>query len=386
MKALFFFFILLLTGIGCKEVYNAPLYSPPTGFLVVEGFINSGQGATVITLTRTTKLYDSVDIIYEHNALVTVEGENNESFPLYESTNGTYLSASLSLNSAEKYRLHIKTIDGKEYASDFSTVKSTPDIDSISWQRESGGVQTYINAHDAANSTKYYQWKYEETWEFHSTYLSSLNYIYDPVKGNITGVEYKFPNTHDVDTTIYKCWKTVNSSSIIIGSTEKLSQDIIYLPLIYVEPQSQKMSVLYSVNLRQYALSHEAYLFYQKIKKNTEQLGSVFDPQPSDLQGNIHCITNPTEIVVGFVEVTQEKQKRIFIKNSELPDWNYNAGCLSVEVDNNEDSILKYASGLLPTIPSKLSPRNEILSFYVSYQNCIDCTVKGTNVRPLFWP
>lgn len=385
MKIIFCSFILLMIGIGCRETYNAPIASPPTGYLVVEGFINSGQGPTSITLTRTTKLYDSVDIIYEHNALLTIEGENNESFPLRESGTGTYLSSTLNLNSSEKYRLRIITTDGKEYISDFASVKSTPDIDSVSWKREGGGVQFYINTHDAQNSTKYYQWKYDETWEFHSAYFNSLKYSYDPVTQVRTGVEYKVPPYGEIDTTIYKCWKTINSSNIILGSTEKLSQDLIYLPLIYIEPASEKLSVLYSINLRQYALSHEAYLFYQKIQKNTEQLGSVFDPQPSELQGNIHCTSNPGEIVVGFVEVSQEKQQRIFISKSQVPDWNYRPPCNFIIIDNNQDSIYKYAAGLVPGIPEKATPFG-ITNFYAAEEQCIDCTLRGTNTRPAFWP
>ena len=112
-------------------------------------------------------------IIYEHNAEVNIEGENHETFPLYENGNGVYVSsAALNLNSNEKYRLQIKTRDGKEYVSDFATVKNTPAIDSISWQRENGGLKIYVNTHDPQNNTKYYQWKYEETWEIHSAYLS----------------------------------------------------------------------------------------------------------------------------------------------------------------------------------------------------------------------
>ena len=74
---------------------------------------------------------------------------------------------------------------------------------------------------------------------------------------------------------------------------------------------------MYSINVKQYALSHEAYLFFEKIKKNTEQLGSIFDPQPSELQGNIHCITNPAETVVGYVDISEEKVQRNFYQEYE---------------------------------------------------------------------
>ena len=41
--------ILLLFFVACKEKYISPVSSPTTGYLVVEGAINSGLGATNIT-------------------------------------------------------------------------------------------------------------------------------------------------------------------------------------------------------------------------------------------------------------------------------------------------------------------------------------------------
>ena len=48
--------ILLLFSVACKEKYISPVSSPTTGYLVVEGAINSGLGATNITLSRTSGL------------------------------------------------------------------------------------------------------------------------------------------------------------------------------------------------------------------------------------------------------------------------------------------------------------------------------------------
>ncbi|HKB42785.1 MAG TPA: DUF4249 domain-containing protein, partial [Chitinophagaceae bacterium] len=376
--------MIMLLFTRCKQSYDPQIEPKNIKLLVVEGFLNSGQGSTTIRLSRTVNLKDTA-IKPEIGAQVNVEGGNGSNFTLIGNTKGEYSIAQLILNNNVKYRLHIKTTDGKEYISDFTSVKYTPPIDSVTWQREDGGLRLYANAHDPQNATKYYQWKYEETWEFHSAFYASLKYIRDN-SDKVINLVYKYPD-HSVDTTIYKCWKTVNSSSVIIGSSEKLTTDVIYLPVQYIEPNSEKLSVLYSLNLKQYALSHDEYLFLQKMKKNTEQIGTLFDPQPSELSGNIHCLTDPNEIVIGYVEITQEQTKRIFIYNNQVNGWNYQTGCFQIIVDNNLDSIAKYARDRFPTVPFALSPLGSILQFYAAdNENCVDCTIRGTNQKPFFWP
>ena len=376
--------VAMLLFAQCKEEYNPHIEAQTSGLLVVEGFINSGQGPTTIHLSRSSDLQDPV-LKPELNALLNVEGEDGSDFPLFNNGNGEYSAAQITLDNTIKYRLHIRTTDGKEYASDFSPVKYTPAIDSVTWQKENDGVRIYANAHDPQNGTKYYQWKYEETWEIHSTYYNTLTYITDPQTGKPLGVTFKYPD-HHADTTIYKCWNTVPSSSITLGSTEKLTSDVVFLPVQYIEPHSEKLSILYSINLRQYAISHDEYLFLQKMKKNTEQLGTIFDPQPSEISGNLHCITDPDETVVGFVEVSQEQVQRVFISNSQVPDWNYDPGCVSTQIDNIKDSVAQYGIGLMPTTASKLTPLGGILAFYASTPPCVDCTMRGIHQKPDFWP
>ncbi len=339
----------------CKQEYDPHIEAKSSGFLVVEGILNSGQGPTTIYLSRSSDLNDTA-LKPEFNAQVNVEGEDGSSFSLFDSGSGEYSNMQLTLNNTVQYRLHIRTADGNEYASDYTPVKFTPAIDSITWQRENDGLRLYANARDPQNDTKYYQWKYEETWEIHSAFYTSLEYIRDTIRtGAVTGLLYRLPD-HNADTSLYKCWNTLNSSTIILGSTEKLTSDIVYLPVQYIEPHSEKLSVLYSINLRQYAISHDNYLFLQKMKKNTEQLGTIFDPQPSEISGNIHCLTDPAEIVIGFIEITQEQVKRIFIYNSQVPGWGYDFACAQRVIDNNLDSIAKYGSDLYPTLPQSLDP------------------------------
>ena len=376
--------MLMLLFAQCKQEYDPHIEAKSSGFLVVEGFLNSGQGSTTIRLSRSSDLNDTT-LKPEFGAQLNVQGEDGSNFPLFDNGNGEYSIAQLTLNNGVKYALYIRTTDGKEYISDYTSVKYTPPIDSITWQREDDGIRLYTNANDPQNNTKYYQWKYEETWEFHSAYYNNLKYIIDPVTNDPTAVAYKYPDQHD-DTTIYKCWNTLNSATIILGSTEKLTSDLVYLPVQYIEPHSEKLSVLYSINVKQYAISHDEYLFLQKMKKNTEQLGTIFDPQPSEISGNIHCLTDSSETVIGHVEVSQEQVKRIFISNSQVPDWNYDPGCVFFEIANKPDSIKQYGIGLMPTNASKTDPFKGIISFYASSPQCVDCTLRGVHQKPDFWP
>jgi len=387
MKNYITYLLLLSLSFGCKEKYVSPVVSPATGYLVVEGVINSGAGETNITLSRTSKL-NSQAIVFETGAKVSVQSEDNSAIPLKEISNGHFLGTNLNLNTAKKYRLSIITKDGKTYQSDFSSVKNNPVIDSVNWRREGRDVQLYLNTHDPNNNTKYYQWEYAETWEIHSYYLSSLKYkVGTSSKGATTySAVYNDSSTYGPDMTKYFCWKTDPSTTIMTGTTSNLASDVINLPLINIPADSWKLNILYSVNVKQYSLSQGRYEFLQRIKKNTEGTGSVFDAQPAELNGNIHCTSNPNEPVIGYVDVCPVQEKRIFINRKSLPDWNYNQSCLEQEIPNVSDSIAIKALFLLPTYPNTDPMTGRIISFFAAPPECVDCKLKGSSSKPSFWP
>jgi hypothetical protein len=390
---LYISFLLLLSA--CREKYVPNLDLPASSFLVVEGYINSGAGPTTITLSRTTKLSDAVPIVYETKAIVRIEGKTNTTpIPLAETTKGVYTIPQLTLNPAEQYRVYIKTANGKEYVSTYSTVRSTPPIDSVSWVRNTNGVQIYANTHDATGKTRYYQFFYDETWEFRMPYTSSLKLMIVPSPNPSMPprkfVAYSDSATYGYDSTIFKCWKTNVLKGIEIISTEQLSQDVVSLkPLVFIENGSWKLSQLYTMRFRQRALSKEAFGFFEQVRKNTEQLGSIFDAQPSDNNGNIRCITNAEEIAIGFVEVTQEREQRIWISRAQLGGWRWDRNCQSeISVLNHTDSLDVVTTGqMILTNPDViLQPSGRIARAFAAAIDCVDCRTLGTNVKPPFWP
>jgi len=371
------FILLILFFTGCREIYNIPDETKNVKLLVVEGLLNS-NGSTTIKLSRTVNPADTTKIKSELNAVVKVEGENNSSFTLTGNSKGEYVYPSLPLIDNVKYRLRIKTKEGKEYLSDFVPVQKSPSIDSVNWKRkETGletGIQIYVNTHDAQNQTRYYRWEYDETWEFHSTYASSFEYKNDTV------VQRTDPLA------IYICWTSESSNRILVSSSEKLNQDIISLaPLTIIPFSSIKMSVRYSILVKQYALTKEGYEYWNLMRKNTEQVGTLFDPQPSSLFSNIRCLTTPDEQVIGFVSAGTISEKRIFISNAEVVPWTYKQICAVEDTIAKKDITTKFANGYYIPTQAIYDMRGNIVAYLAGEAVCVDCRLRGTNIKPLFW-
>ncbi|HEV3250253.1 MAG TPA: DUF4249 domain-containing protein, partial [Puia sp.] len=295
---------------GCKEAYIPPAIQAANNFLVVDGFLNYGQDSTIINLSRARSLIDSLPSVPELNAQVTVEGQGSGLYPLNEVGNGEYAVNQMNLNPDQLYRIRITTTSGEQYASDFVPIKPTPPIDSINWIRKDNGVNIYANAHDPTNNTKYYRWEYTETWEYHSPYDSYLEYVNKQLV------------IRDSSRKVLACWSTLKATNIFMASSANLSQDVIYeSPLEFIPLGSEKISVKYSILVKQFALTREAFEYWQNLRKSTEQVGSLFDAQPSQITGNIHSVNHPGQPVLGFISASSQAEKRIYITNSEVWPW-----------------------------------------------------------------
>ncbi|MBS1599915.1 MAG: DUF4249 domain-containing protein [Bacteroidetes bacterium] len=374
---IFFTFITVMLMASCKQLYNPPEIRQNPGFLVVDGALHVGADSSVILLSRTRNL-DSLSSVPESQAKILVMDQSGQSYPLTEQSIGRYVCSSLNLNYNALYQLKINTIDGREYLSDTFHAIQTPPIDSIVWRQDSVGVSIYVNATGTQNDSRYYRWDYVETWKYQTAFQS----LYEYVNGQVV---YRAP-----DNQIYFCWKDFASTDIVIGSTSKLSANVLSKKLVAVVPAgSEKISIKYSINLKQYGISKEAYEYWQNVKKNTEQLGTLFDAQPSQLTGNIHCTTNEAEPVIGFISASTVQQKRIFISNKEVNPWYYQRyynDCyytfgdrILITQDQAEEYIGK--PGHLWVLIAERGGVYDIVQLF-----CGDCREHGgVNKPPAFW-
>ena len=383
MKKTFPYYLLFTAPLllCCKEKYQPDIKGGNTEYLVVDGFLNNSNDSTFIRLSLTRKVDSNLLNSGVRNAQLTIEDNaGNTNYYFTElNDNGTYTLPGLNLNSNNTYRLRIKTAAGKEYLSDEIIVQKTPPIDSINWEKTSKGVTIYANAHDALNNTKYYRWEYTDTWQYHADFLSRLKYdsAY-PGWGQLTGrPDNEF---------IYTCWQTQRSFGLLLASSAKLAEDIIYeFPIRFIPPSSIELSVKYSIMVREYALTKEAYQYLVNLKKNTEQTGSIFDAQPSELIGNIHAVNNSSEPVLGFVTACNGESQRIFITNEQVAPWTWGPSCPKFLVPKNADSIELYFNhlGYTPLEPYNSSVMSPV---WGALPDCADCRLNGGVLqKPDFW-
>ncbi len=380
MKHFILIFVIVISFTACKEKYNIELKDSDKSLIVVEGFLNAGTGPTQISITKSFITANPGSIPKVSNAQVSVEGDNGTSYALTEiATSGVYQHSQLNLSISQQYRLRIKTTDGKEYLSDYVPVLQSPAIDSVSWRWGNNGVMFYVSTHDATNNSRYYRWEYDETWQINSPYYSVVKMI-GPVQ-----IVPRDLTTEDVS----QCWKYGKSNTILIGSTAQLQSDVAHeIPLFYLPAHIEKLGVRYSPLVKQTVIPKQAYEYFNLMKKTTEQLGSIFDPLPSELRGNIKCISDPSEQVIGYITAGTQTEKRIFINSTQLPNSVFpGPSCVSILIDNQPDSIKKY-TGTLGYLPyqEELDLFNNIIGYYVALPICSDCTRRGgNNIKPSYW-
>ncbi|MBK0383930.1 DUF4249 domain-containing protein [Pedobacter sp. SD-b] len=370
----------MLTQFSCRKPFEPTLNSPQTGYLVVEGFINL-KGVTSIKLNRTKKLEEQVVYKPELKAKVQIVGENSTIYEVKEKTDGLYESETLDLP-AQKYHLKIKTADGKEYESKLIEGKPTPLIDSVSWKREQNGVEIKVNSHDDQNKTKYYKWTYDEVWEIHANVLANLKYVKSNIPGtNITYIGVARRTPEEIKQ-VYNCWQYGSSNQILLGSSAKLSKDIISSPINFIPNDNVRLAVLYSINVKQTALDLAGYNFYLNLKNNTETNGSIFDHQPSETTGNIVCVSDTGEQAIGYVGVATIQEKRIFIEPMFNSNYKFPCNTDILKIFSNQDTLAKYAPNYQPIDYDSPS----LQSYIIVDSRCADCTFWGDNKRPPFWP
>jgi hypothetical protein len=335
--------------------------------------MNATDQRTKVRLTRTVNLSDSVNFTPELGASVQINKRTGGKHTLTETGEGFYES-NFEVNLDEMYQLEI-SIGSEKYLSDFIPVLHAPAIDSVNWRTDELGVSIHVSTHDPSNQTRFYLWRYTETWEFRAAFQSS--FIFE--NGSYI---YRLPEQD-----IYHCWHENNSSEILIGSTNQLNKDVVSdLPLLHIPDRSEKLLQKYSILVEQTAITGEAYDFWQQLKKNTESLGTLFDPQPSQVKGNIQGSNG--QPAIGYFMASTTSKKRMTVALDDLPSAHR---FLAESALCEEDTVLlaglpKFEPKSFNLVVGVYNVFGQLIGFRYSTHYCTDCLLQGgTRTKPEYW-
>jgi hypothetical protein len=368
----------------CSEPYT-PELGKYEDILVIDGVITNEPGPYTVRLSRSFP-YSESEGLPEQQATVLIRDDRGNVGTLIETSPGVYSTISPDFRGiiGRHYQLYVITADQQVWESEYVELKKVPEIGNLyaEFGEKTGknemleGFQIYVDTHDPDNLTRYYRYDYEEIWEFTVPYPS-----YYLVENGLLIFRTE---------AVGRCWKTVPCEDILVTTSENMESDVIRrFPVYFVSTNSSRLSIRYSILVKQYSLSREAYVYWNLLKETNQELGSIFDKQPSQIRGNVYNMNDPEIPVIGFFEATSVDSARIFITRSELPvgtvlksefaDCKY--GYLLIPKNN----YLEYANrGYCMAVDGS----NEQILFglgVVSEFRCCDCTLSGSNIRPSFW-
>jgi len=378
--------ILICLLSGCISDYELVGGKDTAGILVVEGIIL--ENGTTIKLSRTVKLDAKLpaNAVVVKDATVQVIDEKNQviarATPQAKPA-GTYaITDPISFAPGMKYALDI-LIGNDHYRSDFVSPIQTPEIDEVSWRlNKNNSVDIMVSTHDPANNVSYYRWTFYEDWEIRSRAFGA--FYYNDITKELTQQSFIGPNR-------YYCWASDHSKSFVLGSSDKFMEAIIKNHTIHTfQSGNSRYSYLYSILVKQYGLNKEAYDYFEHLQRNVDESGSLFAPQPSEKAGNIHCLTNPAEPVIGYIIASKETTYRLYIPFAELHLDLLEDGyfCEYEEPFLEEELYLAYLQELgIRNVVLFGSGATAIPVYICVPIKCVDCTRRGgSKVKPAFWP
>ena len=376
--------LLSVFPVSCVDPFDAPRGNYDE-LLVVDAFITDAEAPQHVYLSVSYPI-DANTFRTVDNALVVISDDLGTTHELRPEGNGDYVSDPSVWRpvAGRIYTLSIDLGGQRRYVSAEVRMKPAPPIDRLYYEpaqviNEEGEIvnafDILVDAAGLPGEPLYLRYEWEETYKTVPPFPSIFEY-----NRETGGIDLRTEQ-------ISECWVTNNSTSIITATNEGLNtSNINAKPIHTLRFDRSELNVRYSILVHQFALEKEAYEFWENLRETNEAGGGLFDTQPFPLTGNIRNTNDSREAVLGYFDMSEVATERLYIDSDDLPGEttvpSLFAECLSGagEVLVQTDSVFFYdQQGFL--ISDYLFPQGYIMV----PERCIDCRIKGSNVKPDFW-
>ena len=391
-----FALLMLLLLYECVDPYEGSI-GTYEDVLVVNCIVTNQNKHHEVSLTHSYRFEDDGPKA-ERNAHISITTDDGEEFLFEETQPGKYRSVQpFAAQMNKDYRLMITTSNGKSYASkNMQLPVSSTKIDMVYAKRMvngdgNDGMGIFVESFDPTGQSKYYRHAYEETYKIVAPNWSPYD-VYLIGEGEQQDYFSVILREREERT----CYGTNSVNPIILKSTVGLNEDRLKdYNIRFIDRNNYILSYRYSILVKQYVQSPEAFSYYETLKGLSQTSDNIFsEDQPGFLAGNVFSLDDPNEHVVGFFEVATEDEKRIFFNyedffpGEELPP--YVVGCIT---------LAPYDKGRIGERPLGKILKEGNVRFYgfntnpapfegpyiLTSPECGDCTTLGSNLVPDFW-
>ncbi|UOK42701.1 MULTISPECIES: DUF4249 domain-containing protein [Flavobacterium] len=399
--------------ISCTEPYQLETNTFDEA-IVLEATITNELKKQQVKVSKTYHLEESGPT-FETGAEVYIEDDLGNQYEFTEGDNVYESNVQFQAVPGRQYQLFVTTANGSEYVSTKETLTTPTEIESLSTtvvlKGGQTGVEIGVNSYDPSGTSKYYRYEYEETsqitapkWNPFNTILLDQPRICGSIGGSIgifLGFETIGFEPRPRDTRV--CYITKKSDELFLTTTTAFNEDrVTNFPVRFIANTDYTIAERYSILVKQYVQSFEAYTFYKTLKDMSGS-GSLLSPnQPGFFSGNIKSATNPKEKVIGFFEVASISSERIFFNfrdifpNTHLPVYPYECTEYTFDSMNFGDGPYneEYPCGsggpggaLRADIRDdrRLHYKSAFPIFTMVIAPCGDCSSFASNVVPPFW-
>jgi hypothetical protein len=286
--------LFLLSGLSCIRNINLPFRNVAQQ-LVVEGFISTDVPPYTINLSYSGQFGNTYQAgmdseFFITDARVVIEDDHGDSTTCSWIANGTYQSTDSNFVGmvGRSYTLKIYLSNGKTYVSAAEKIVAVPPIDSVTAVYDSTYITDIrptqlivsVNTHDPPATQNFYRWVsfgYIPRYSF-GGYCCSLCEQFHP-ENQISVLSDQFINGREMLFPIY------------------------YSPIYWFGK--------HFVEIKQYSISQDGYLFWAQYLNQTNRTGSVLDPLPASLLGNIYNRADSTDLALGLFAASDVFTKKV---------------------------------------------------------------------------
>ena len=333
-----FSFIAVVFLNSCTEKFDNYTVKNAPDAIVIDGVLTDNPGPYTINISKAISYNDANNLPAVTGAKVTISDNQGNQELLKEKTTGNYMTDAHGIRGivGRNYTLTVQTLDGYVYQSSPCLLSPALQIDSVYGEITNQTslidnspitmpqVQLYVDV-SSPSKTNYY-------------FKANLNLIKEvTVAEKIKNSPYNLMSIYHWDySTVGPVVKLVNGGNTVkklaLGSFEQgdftVSDSGTYIQetlngqlLDYLESFRWPIAAAnfdgWIATFNVYALNLADYAYYKRMVDQLNAPDRLFDPIPTQLQGNMTCLTDSKKLILGNFTVASKVTKNVMFYDSD---------------------------------------------------------------------